>query len=112
MVKEYVKNYREKITEIEMNLKNISAIVETLPESSWKKSLNTSVVNFVKKINGFLESGGELTEQQKNAIKAIKSGKCTEAEVSALSSRVEKPVTAEQVSEEEKKPAKKSGKKN
>lgn len=109
MTKEFVKNYRENITEIKNELENINKIVEKLPESSWKKSLTISVVNFQKKIDGFLEFGGELTESQKKAIRAIKSGKLSEAEISEISSRMEAQLVKAQ-SETENKPTKKGKK--
>jgi len=81
MAKEYVKNYIEQIKTIKKSLDEINEVIQKLPDSSWKKSLNTSAENFQKKIDSFLAVGGDLTEEQKKAIAAIKSGKVKPEEV-------------------------------
>ena len=83
MAKEYVKNYIAEIKTIAKSLEEINGTIQKLPESSWKKSLKTSAENFQKKIDSFLAVGGDLTEEQKKAIAAIKSGKVNASEVLA-----------------------------
>ena len=87
MTKEYVKNYNKQINEINSHLSEIEQIVNTLPETaSFTKSLKTTVVNFNKKVSGFLETGNPLTDEQRRAIAGIKSGKIP---LSALSPYME-----------------------
>ena len=97
MAKEYVKNYIEQIKTIAKSLDEINEVIQKLPDSSWKKSLKTSAENFQKKIDSFLAVGGDLTEEQKKAIAAIKSGAVKPEEVlSKISTFVEsgKPETS------------------
>ena len=114
--KQYVKNYKEQMQEIMSHLSAIDKVISGLPETaSWTTSLKTSQVNYVKKVESFLATSEELTESQKNAIRAIKSGKLTEEEVSSLSARVEKskPATSAGGSKQEQtKKASVKGKKN
>jgi predicted nucleotidyltransferase len=84
MTKEYVKNYRNEMQMIKEKIEEINAVVVTLPISSWRGSLEVTMVNFEKKINAFLEVSAELTTEQKEAIARIKKG-----EIPAFSSRVE-----------------------
>jgi hypothetical protein len=86
MTKEYVKNYHEEIRTIKAKQEEIDGVISTLPMSSWKQSLELSSMNFNKKLDKFLETGAELTAEQREAIAAIKSGKIP---VSALSSYME-----------------------
>ena len=73
---------KEKIEECEK-------IINRLPaESSYTKSLKVSNGNYKKKLTDCLKIGKPMSEEQKRAIAAIKSGKATEAEISALSARV------------------------
>jgi len=80
-----VKDSLTEIRAINEALKNIRDIVEKLPaEASWAKSIKTSLENFDKKINNFLAENIELTEEQKKAIEAIKSGAIPQEALSSL----------------------------
>lgn len=84
MTKEYVKNYPTQIAEINEHLSKIAEIVNSLPqEASFTKSLQTSVINFQKKVDGFLAVSAKITDKQRAAIAAIKAGKSAE-EVSEI----------------------------
>jgi hypothetical protein len=74
MTKEYVKNYKKDMEDINSHLSSIAGIVNVFPESSWKKSLVTSVVNFDKKVQSFLNTTTCLTTEQKDYITRIKKG--------------------------------------
>ena len=82
------KNYLSELKEINESLKNISKIVDTLPESSWKESIETSVRNFDKKMAGFLAS--EMSPERKTLLNAIRTGKLTEEQISQISAAMEK----------------------
>ena len=113
MSKQYVKDKKDEIEKIDEHLSAIADIVKDFPQdASWTKSLNTSLVNFQKKITAFLSTSAELTEEQKKAIKAIRSGKASTEEISALSARMGKTSAGsndkEQTSTKVKKGSKKS----
>jgi len=95
MVKEYVKNYKEQIEQIKNKQSEIDAIIATLPDSSWKDALLRSSENINKKLDSFLVQTTELSEEQKQAIAAIKSGKLNAKEIlSTLPSSDENPTSA------------------
>lgn len=95
MVKEYVKNYKEQIEQIKNKQSEIDAIIATLPDSSWKGALLRSSENINKKLESFLVQTTELSEEQKQAIAAIKSGKLNAKEIiSTLLSSDKNPTSA------------------
>lgn len=111
--KEFVKNYLDKIKEIKESLDKIGIVIESLPEASWKKSLQTSQMNYEKKVDAFLKSGEKLSAEQKTAIAFIRSGQATSAQISALSSmeqaiNTENPTTLPEDEEGSKKKPSKS----
>ena len=75
MTKEYVKNYKKEMEAIKEHTSKIDEIVSSLPSSSWKRSLEVTMLNFNRKLDGFLETSAELTADQRIAIAGIKSGK-------------------------------------
>jgi hypothetical protein len=107
--KKYVKDYAEQMNTIRNALATIEKIVDEFPESSWKKSINTSVENFVVKIDNFLEEKVKLTKEQKEAIKAIRKGTISAEKVLQISES--KPESNSDGNEEIIKPTGK-GKKN
>jgi hypothetical protein len=90
MAKEYIKNYLAEMRAIKEKIDEINKIVGILPISSWRASLEVTMVSFEKKINTFLEVNAELTTEQKEAIARIKKG-----EIPAFSSSVEESETVE-----------------
>ena len=113
MAKEYVKNYPNEIAQINEHLSAIEKVVESLPaEASFTKSLQTTVINFRKKVDAFLVTGSALSEQQKAAIAAIKAGKSPKEILSALQSTSENPDGGSAGSNDEKPTTSKRGKKH
>ena len=69
------KDLLKEMKAIEDLTKSLRVIVDNLPDSSVKDAFEYSAVNLEKKLEKFQAVSEPLTDQQKEAIAAIKSGK-------------------------------------
>lgn len=77
------KDLLNEIKGVEDITKSLRVIVDNLPDSSVKDAFEYSTVNLEKKLEKFLAVSEPLTDEQKEAIAAIKSGKINSAKILA-----------------------------
>lgn len=88
------KELLKELKEIEDVTKSLRVVVDALPESSVKDAFEYSTVNLEKKLDKFLTVSEPLTDEQKEAIALIKSGKIPASKIlQAVSPDMEKKPT-------------------